>query len=101
MNNLLSHYGLVDARISASEKDLPVHHVQSGPSISSQKGATRGPPLIFRYISAPNNVCGNGIVESWEECDCGETKRDCQDKCCYAADHRDLPCQLKERKTCR
>ena len=67
----------------------------------SHQGATREPPLIFQYISAPNNVCGNGIVESWEECDCGETKRDCRDKCCYAADHRDLPCQLKERKTCR
>ena len=25
MNNLLSYCGLVDARISASEKDLPVH----------------------------------------------------------------------------
>ena len=25
MNNLLSYYGLVDAKISASEKDLPVH----------------------------------------------------------------------------
>ena len=24
MNNLLSYYGLVDARMSASEKDLPV-----------------------------------------------------------------------------
>ena len=24
MNNFLSYYGLVDARISASEKDLPV-----------------------------------------------------------------------------
>ena len=24
MNNLLSYYGLVDARISASEKDLPL-----------------------------------------------------------------------------
>ena len=24
MNNLLSYYGLVDARITASEKDLPV-----------------------------------------------------------------------------
>ena len=24
MNNLLSYYGLIDARISASEKDLPV-----------------------------------------------------------------------------
>ena len=24
MNNLLSHFGLVDAKISASEKDLPV-----------------------------------------------------------------------------
>ena len=26
MNNLLSYCGLVDARISASEKDLPVHN---------------------------------------------------------------------------
>ena len=26
MNNLLSYYGLVDARISASEKDLPVNN---------------------------------------------------------------------------
>ena len=26
MNNLLSYCGLVDTRISASEKDLPVHH---------------------------------------------------------------------------
>ena len=25
MNNLLSYCGLVDARISSSEKDLPVH----------------------------------------------------------------------------
>ena len=27
MNNLLSYYGLVDARISASEKDLPVSNL--------------------------------------------------------------------------
>ena len=26
MNNLLSYFGLVDTRISASEKDLPVHY---------------------------------------------------------------------------
>ena len=26
MNNLLSYCGLVEARISASEKDLPVHY---------------------------------------------------------------------------
>ena len=29
MNNLLSYYGLVDARISAAEKDLPVSHVKT------------------------------------------------------------------------
>ena len=27
MNNLLSYYGLVDARISASEKDLPLYEL--------------------------------------------------------------------------
>ena len=29
VNNLLSYCGLVDARISASEKDLPVSHTDS------------------------------------------------------------------------
>ena len=27
MNNFVSHYGLVDARISTSDKDLPVQHL--------------------------------------------------------------------------
>ena len=26
MNNLLSYFGLIDAKIRASDKDLPVHH---------------------------------------------------------------------------
>ena len=30
MNNLLSYCGLVDAKIRASDKDLPVHSVDGG-----------------------------------------------------------------------
>lgn len=48
----------------------------------------------------PQTVCGNGIVEAWEECDCGETSLDCKEECCYPADHRQSPCQLKSRKIC-
>ena len=29
MNNLLSYCGLIDAKIRASDKDLPLHHKQS------------------------------------------------------------------------
>ena len=37
MNNLLSHCGLTDARMRASEKDLPVIHTH--PAFEQQKEA--------------------------------------------------------------
>ena len=48
----------------------------------------------------PQNICGNGIVEGWEDCDCGESTLECKEKCCYPADHRNNPCLLKSRKVC-
>jgi len=34
----------------------------------------------------PDPVCGNGILEHPEECDCGSSHKDCTDPCCYPAE---------------
>lgn len=48
-------------------------------------------------------LCGNGVVEQGEECDCG-WEGDCEDKCCWpqATEPRDgeTPCTLRQKKAC-
>jgi disintegrin and metalloproteinase domain-containing protein 10 len=39
--------------------------------------------LSNRFIVLVILVCGNKIVESGEECDCGFNDDECMDKCCY------------------
>ena len=63
MNNLLSHFGLVDARISASDKDLPVKENGSydyGISLS-----LKGRLLYYEPIDddIPNNDLNNVELE--------------------------------------
>ena len=53
--------------------------------------------LSFLHYLVPREFCGNGIVERSEECDCGESTKDCEEQCCFPADHSDRPCQLKPR----
>ena len=31
------------------------------------------------------SLCGNGVVEPGEECDCGDDQLTCDDPCCYPA----------------
>ncbi|XP_023329257.1 zinc metalloproteinase-disintegrin-like NaMP [Eurytemora carolleeae] len=55
-------------------------------------------------------VCGNGILEPGEQCDCGYDEISCNDPCCYPASisqaDRDynttgaLPCSTNQRKRC-
>ncbi|KAH7951205.1 hypothetical protein HPB52_006306 [Rhipicephalus sanguineus] len=47
-------------------------------------------------------LCGNGIVEAAEQCDCGYTEADCLEPCCYARRNSvNAPgCTLKPGKQC-
>ena len=48
-------------------------------------------------------ICGNGVVEDGEECDCG-WEEDCLEKCCWPmksnASPFQKPCTLRPRKVC-
>ena len=53
MSNLLSYYGFVDLRISASDKDLPVIHIitsKVSPSISRIEYVNQFLPLPKRHL---------------------------------------------------
>ena len=50
MNNLLSYCGLVDVRIKGSDKDLPVHHIES-PELKGHEDS------LYR-VKWPHKSCG-------------------------------------------
>ena len=46
-------------------------------------------------------ICGNGLVETGEQCDCGYSDQ-CKDQCCYDANEADgKKCKLKPGQICR
>lgn len=52
-------------------------------------------------IESGQPICGNGLVEPGEECDCGYSDQ-CRDQCCYDANQPDnKKCKLKPYKVCR
>ncbi|KAH7977093.1 hypothetical protein HPB51_027048 [Rhipicephalus microplus] len=55
---------------------------------------------VFKQESGP--VCGNGIVEGVEECDCGYSEAECHDPCCYARRNsvNAKGCTLRPGKQC-
>uniref|UniRef100_A0A3Q3X175 Disintegrin and metalloproteinase domain-containing protein 10 n=1 Tax=Mola mola TaxID=94237 RepID=A0A3Q3X175_MOLML len=52
------------------------------------------------FVESGEPICGNGLVEDGEECDCGYSDQ-CKDPCCYNANEVDgKKCKLQPGKTC-
>lgn len=55
---------------------------------------------IFKInLEFSGSLCGNGIVEEGEECDCGYGT-DCKESCCIDASQDTNKCKLKPGKQC-
>ncbi|XP_077993939.1 disintegrin and metalloproteinase domain-containing protein 10-like [Glandiceps talaboti] len=72
-------------------------------SIEDMKGVVSfdGKSFYGCFIEPPLSICGNGIVEGDEECDCGSVD-DCYDDCCYPMSDNQtfVPCTLKPGAVC-
>ncbi|XP_013883020.1 disintegrin and metalloproteinase domain-containing protein 10 [Austrofundulus limnaeus] len=52
------------------------------------------------FVESGQPICGNGLVEEGEMCDCGYSDQ-CNDDCCYNANEaEDKKCKLKPGKSC-
>ncbi|XP_067298067.1 disintegrin and metalloproteinase domain-containing protein 10 isoform X2 [Pseudorasbora parva] len=52
------------------------------------------------FVESGQPICGNGMVEANEQCDCGYSDQ-CKDKCCYDANEKEeLKCRLKPNALC-
>lgn len=53
------------------------------------------------FAESGQPICGNGMLEPGEECDCGYSDQ-CKDPCCYSANEaEDKRCKLQPGKICR
>lgn len=52
------------------------------------------------FVESGQPICGNGLVENEEQCDCGYSDQ-CKDECCYNANEEEgKKCHLKPGKIC-
>lgn len=57
--------------------------------------------IVCSFPESGQPICGNGMVEANEQCDCGYSDQ-CKDTCCYSANEKDeLKCRLKPNARCR
>lgn len=59
--------------------------------------------ISLNYLESDRPICGNGIIDKGEECDCGY-RLECtelNDSCCYPADDSTNGCKLKPDAECR
>lgn len=52
------------------------------------------------FVESGQPICGNGLVEANEQCDCGYSDQ-CKDQCCYSADEPEgQKCKLRPGTLC-
>ncbi|XP_068174199.1 disintegrin and metalloproteinase domain-containing protein 10-like [Antennarius striatus] len=52
------------------------------------------------FVESGQPICGNGLVEAGEQCDCGYNDQ-CKDVCCYSANEEEgKKCKLRPGKLC-
>ncbi|XP_047436035.1 disintegrin and metalloproteinase domain-containing protein 10 [Mugil cephalus] len=52
------------------------------------------------FVESGQPICGNGLVEEGEQCDCGYSDQ-CKDPCCYSANEEEgKKCKLRPGKIC-
>lgn len=53
---------------------------------------------LLLFLEPQPAICGNGVVEEGEECDCG-WEEDCKDSCCFpmSSAQSALACKLKPK----
>ncbi len=57
--------------------------------------------VVSVYTESGQPICGNGLVEAGEQCDCGYSDQ-CKDPCCYSANEGEgKRCKLQPGKVCR
>ncbi|KAL3874041.1 hypothetical protein ACJMK2_037105 [Sinanodonta woodiana] len=92
-----SEYGNYIMYAYANDGSKPHHNEFSPCSISFMYPVILNKGTCFKVNYGP--ICGNGIVEGGEECDCGD-QNICTDTCCTPSDVRpshnfDLPCTFR------
>ncbi|KZC07718.1 Disintegrin and metalloproteinase domain-containing protein 10 [Dufourea novaeangliae] len=76
----------------------PCSLVSINPVLNAKARSTKG-----CFAEPQTAICGNGVVEDGEECDCG-WEEDCNDPCCHPqrlhhAPH-EIPCRLADGAVC-
>ncbi|XP_033353105.1 disintegrin and metalloproteinase domain-containing protein 10-like [Bombus vosnesenskii] len=76
----------------------PCSLVSINPVLNAKARSSKG-----CFAEPQNAICGNGVVEDGEECDCG-WEEDCNDPCCHPqrlhhAPH-EVPCRLADGAVC-
>lgn len=59
--------------------------------------------VFIQFAELQTSICGNGVVEPGEECDCG-WEEDCKDACCFPqrrySSPEEPPCRLTPNSIC-
>lgn len=90
-------------RWRCDEKRTLIERPTSSPIILRSVAPYNLAALALFIVEPQVSLCGNGVVEEGEECDCG-WEEDCRDSCCFPQRRyppaEETPCTLTPRSVC-